>query len=263
LAVSVRKLLWLIVLVCGVLLAGAVSSAAPAGDARLSADRMRFDSRTGDFLAVGDVLIQTGGLTVRAPRGTGNAERREARFAEGIAASGDWQGDRIDLKAGSLSLYFAQTPTYTAEGNVKGDVGRLSIDADKLYMKGADLSAVGVRRLEDRESGVAFGAARVEGALSDGVLTVLTAKGNVWVRGRPGAKGETVDIWGETAVYSAERGSVVLSGNVRAVQKGRTLASRSLVYFPSDNRLEAVGDRSEGGAPARITIDMDREKSRK
>lgn len=256
-----RKIvLWLALLVCGV---SRAASADSVSDARLSADRMRFDSRTGDFLAVGSVIIQTGDLTVRAPRGTGNTDRKEAHFEEGIVASGDWRGDRIDLEAGSLSLYFAQTPTCIAEGNIKGDVGRLFIDADKLYMKGADISANGVRRLEDRESGVAFGAARVEGTLLDGVLTVLTAKGNVWVRGRPGAGGETVDIRGNTAVYSVERGSVVLSGNVRAVQKGRTLTSSSLVYFPSDNRLEAIGAQDEGGAPARITIDMNQERDRK
>jgi lipopolysaccharide assembly outer membrane protein LptD (OstA) len=236
-------------------------------EAQLSADRMRFDSQSGDFLATGNVTIQAGGLTVYAPRGTGNVKNQEVHFAEGIVASGDWQGEWIDLTAGSIALFFAQTPTYIAEGTVKGDIGKISIDADKFYMKGTDISALNVRRIEDREADIAFGAESVYGTLLEGMLTSLTAERGVWLRGRPNAVNETVDIRGNTAVYSAERGSVVLSGNVRAVQKGRVLTSQSLVYFPGDNRIDAIGGvdlKGNGGAsPARITIDLNQEKERR
>ena len=50
--------------------------------ATLSANRMRFDSQTGDFLADGNVTITAGGLNVVAPRGTGNVERREVLFEQ-------------------------------------------------------------------------------------------------------------------------------------------------------------------------------------
>jgi lipopolysaccharide export system protein LptA len=234
-------------------------------EAQLSADRMRFDSRSGDFLATGRVVIRAGGLTVHASRGTGNIATKEVHFEEGIAASGDWRGDPVDLTAGSISLYFAQTPTYIADGGVKGSVGDLFVDADKFYMKGPDIAAKGVRRLENRALDIAFGAESLHGVISDGVLTALTAEKNVWLRGRPGADGETADIRGDTAVYSVERGSVVLSGNVRAVQKGRTLTSESIVYFPANNRIEAIGGVVREGAsmdarPARITIDLQQEE---
>jgi lipopolysaccharide export system protein LptA len=76
-----------------------------------------------------------------------------------------------------------------------------------------------------------------------------------------------MDIHGDAAVYSVERGSVVLSGNVRAVQKSRVLTAQSLVYFPSDNRIEAIGgfapgDAKRGAVPVRITIDLNAESSR-
>jgi lipopolysaccharide assembly outer membrane protein LptD (OstA) len=236
-------------------------------EAQLSADRMRFDSRSGDFLAVGNVVIQADGLTVYASRGTGNVETKEVHFTEGIAASGDWRGDEVNLAAGSISLYFAQTPTYIAEGGVKGNVGNVFVDADKFYMKGSDISAKGVRRLEDRAQDVAFGAESLQGVILDGELTTLNAQGKVWLRGRPNAGGEMVDIRGSTAVYSVERGSVVLSGNVRATQKGRTLTSQSIVYFPANNRLEAIGGIAGDGEnmntnPARITIDLTQEERR-
>jgi hypothetical protein len=189
------------------------------------------------------------------------------RLTEGITASGDWRGDRVDLTAGSISLYFAQTPTYIAEGGVKGNVGSIFIDADKFYMTGSDISARGVRRLENRALDVAFGAQSLQGVLLDGELRTLTARDKVWLRGRPNAEGGMVDIRGDTAVYSVERGSVVLSGNVRATQKGRTLTSQSIVYFPATNRLEAIGGVGREGTktnakPARITIDLHREEQR-
>jgi lipopolysaccharide assembly outer membrane protein LptD (OstA) len=236
-------------------------------EAQLSADRMRFDFQSGDFLATGNVTIQADGLTVYAPRGTGNVKDKIIRFEEGIITSGDWQGEWIDLTAGSIELFFAQTPTYIAEGAVKGDIGKISVDADKFYMKGEDISALNVRRLEDREADIAFGAESVQGTLQEGVLTSLTAERNVWLKGRPNAANETVDIRGDTAVYSVERGSIVLNGNVKAVQKGRVLTSQSLVYFPGDNRIDAIGGvdlTGSGGAnPARITIDLNQEKQRR
>jgi lipopolysaccharide export system protein LptA len=230
-------------------------------DAQITADRMRFDSQSGDFLASGNVVIQAGGLTAHAPKGTGNIQNKEVHFTEGVLVSGDWQGDWVDLSSRAASLFFAQTPTYIAEGNVKGEFGKIWIDADKLYMKGDDIAALNVRRLEDREKDVVFGAEDVKGTLQKGVLSSMTAKRSVWLRGRPNSAGDAVDIRGDTAVYSVERGSVVISGGVKAIQKGRTLTSRSIVYFPNSNRVEAMGGISEGqGAPARITIDMGQEK---
>ena len=229
-------------------------------EAQLSANRMRFDSKTGDFLATGNVVIRADGLNVFAPRGTGNVQRKEVLFSEGVVASGDWQGEWIDLTAGSLSLFLGRNASYSAENGVKGAVGKITVDADSLSMQGSDLSAVNVRRLEDLEMDIAFGADDVKGTLENGVLTALTAKTKVWLQGRPNSSGEMVDIRGGSAVYSVERGSVVISGNVRAIQKGRTLTSPSVVYFPKLNRVEAIGSASGGRAV--ISIDLRQENRR-
>ena len=255
-----------IVLLSIFLLTAGVGTAVELPDeARLSADRMRFDSKSGDFLATGNVVIKADGMTVHAPRGTGNVQRKEVHFTEGIVASGDWQGDWVDFKAGSITLLFGDQLLYIADKGVKGDIGKITVDADKLSMKGTELNAVNVRRLEDREAGIAFGADDIQGTLEDGILKTLTAKNKVWLRGRPNQGGEMVDIRGDTAVYSVERGSVVLSGNVKAVQKGRTLTSQSIVYFPANNRVEAIGGITGGGKTispdrATITIDLKQEK---
>ena len=91
--------------------AGALDAENFPDKASLSANRMRFDSKTGDFLAAGNVVIKADGLTVSSPRGIGNTQRREVLFDEGVTASGDWQGDRIDLQAGSMELFFGEPPS--------------------------------------------------------------------------------------------------------------------------------------------------------
>ena len=246
--------------------------------ATLSANRMRFDSNTGDFLADGNVTIVAGDLTVAAPRGTGNVERQEVFFDEGITASGKWMGDAVDIRAGKLALSFANSPTCRFQGGVKGGVGAMRLDADRLTLIGlGGLAGTGTgdgrtkfwlvkaRSLEDRTKGMAFGADSVECVLRGGELHTLTAKTGVWLRGRPKKGEEPVSLKGNQALYSLDRGSVVLSGNVSAVQGGRTLKSDSIVYFPDQNRVEALGGvaRRNGtvnAERAEISIDLSREK---
>ena len=250
--------------------------------ATLSANRMRFDAQTGDFLADGNVTITAGELNVNAPVGSGNVDRREINFDEGITASGKWMGDKVDLKAGKLLLTFADVPTCRFQNGVKGGVGTMRLDADRLTLTGAGgitdptpqdrqtkFWLTKARSLEDTSRGLSFGADSVEGVIREGELYDLTAKKGVWLKGKPKAKGDSVSIQGDNALYSLERGSVVLSGHVVAVQGGRTLKSDSVVYFPDQNRVEALGGltrKTDTGAVsadrAEITIDLSRERKK-
>ena len=269
-----------IILSCVVFAAEAFALDASLPDkATLSANRMRFDAYTGDFLADGDVNIQAGEFNVKAPIGTGNVERREVNFDKGITASGKWQGDNVDLKAGKLLLSFANVPTCKFQNGVKGGIGSMRIDADRLTVSGfggvnepsggdrqTKFWVVKVRNLEDRSQGMSFGADTVEGVMKYGELQEMTAKKGVWLRGKPKNKGDSVSLKGDHALYSLARGSVVVSGHVVAVQGGRTLRSDSVVYFPEQNRVEALGGvtRNKDGKTtterAEITIDLTRER---
>ena len=249
--------------------------------ATLSANRMRYDAQTGDFLADGNVTIKAGDLRVNAPVSSGNIDRREIHFDKGITASGRWMGDKISLKAGKMVLSFANVPTCKFQGGVKGGFGTMTLDADNLTITGAGgLSAPRpgdrqtkfwlntVRNLEDTSRGLSFGANSVEGIVRGGNLYDMTAKKNVWLKGRQKGKADPVSLKGDNALYSLERGSVVLSGHVVAVQGGRTLKSDSVVYFPEQNRVEALGGltrKTKAGAVsadrAEITIDLARERN--
>ncbi len=250
--------------------------------ATLSANRMRFDAQTGDFLADGNVIITAGELTVNAPTGSGNVDRREVHFDNGITASGKWMGDKVNIKAGKLLLSFADIPTCKFQNGVKGGVGTMKLDADRLTLTGmggisdpqpgdrqTKFWLAKARNLEDTSRGMSFGADSVEGVIRGGDLYDLTAKKSVWLKGRPKSSGDPVSLKGDNALYSLERGSVVVSGHVVAVQGGRTLKSDSIVYFPAQNRVEALGGltrKSQTGAVsadrAEITIDLTRERKK-
>ena len=248
--------------------------------ATLSANRMRYDAQTGDFVADGNVTIKAGDLRVNAPESSGNIDRKEIHFDRGITASGRWMGDKISLKAGRMVLSFANVPTCKFQGGVKGGFGTMNLDADNLTITGAgglSTPRAGdrqtkfwlntVRKLEDTARGLSFGANSVEGIVRGGRLYDMTAKKNVWLNGKQKGQADPVSIKGNNALYSLERGSVVLSGHVVAVQGGRTLKSDSVVYFPEQNRVEALGGltrKGKGGAVsadrAEITIDLARER---
>ena len=156
----------------------------------------------------------------------------------------------------------------------------MRLDADRLTLTGAGgltdptpkdrqtkFWLVNVRSLEDTSRGLSFGASSVEGVMRNGALYDFTAKKGVWLKGKPKAQGDAVSIKGDNALYSLARGSVVLSGHVVAVQGGRTLRSDAVVYFPEQNRIEAIGGynrRSKSGGVssdrAEITIDLSRER---
>lgn len=247
--------------------------------ATLAANRMRFDAETGDFLADGDVTITAGELQVNAPTGTGNIDTKLINFDNGITASGKWQGDKVDIKAGKLSFSFGDVPVCRFQNRVKGGVGTMYLDADRLTLTGmggvstptrkdvqTKFSVVKARSVEDRSKGLTFGADSVEGVLRAGDLYDMTAKKNVWLKGKPKAQEDPISLKGDNAIYSLTRGSVVVSGHVVAVQGGRTLRSDSLVYFPDQNRVEALGGltKTSGGGTtagrAEITIDLSRER---
>ena len=261
----------------------AIDESAMPDQATLSANRMRFDAETGDFLAEGNVIITAGELKVTAPEGSGNVDKREVNFDKGINASGKWYGDKISLKAGSLFLSFLEIPSCKFQGRVIGSMGTMKLDADRLTITGlggidtpsgrdrqTKFWIVKAHNLEDTSRGLSFGADSIEGVLKGGELHELTAKKGVWIKGRPKANGDPVSLKGDNALYSITRGSIVVSGHVVAVQGGRTLRSDSVVYFPDQNRVEALGGltrKNETGTVnserAEITIDLTRERKPK
>ena len=250
--------------------------------ATLAANRMRFDSKTGDFLADGNVEIVAGDLKIIAPKGSGNVNKKLINFDEGINASGKWQGNKLNLQSGKLNLNLSDIPACKFLNGVKGAYGSMKLDADRLTITGAGGIAkptkadaqtkfwlVNARNLQDTSRGITFTAGSIEGIVRNGNLYSMTAKNGIYLRGKPKNNGAAVTLKGDNALYSLQRGSVVVSGHVVANQGGRTLKSDSIVYFPDQNRVEALGkvthkkDGTISTSRAEITIDLTKENINK
>ncbi len=170
----------------------------------------------------------------------------------------------VDLKRGADFLlagtvrWVVQTEDYSAHDKVFAHFGNYEIEAQSVVRKGQDILAEKVSRYQDlvsgnrisgdefkgfieRKSGPAQNAKNKKG-VSDVVgeeVTEMTVKGNVviWVR-----EGERpTRVRGDNAVYSKERGTIVVSGNAVAEQTGRVVRAGSLVLHLDSNRIEAMG----------------------
>ena len=211
-----------------------------AEDLQLTSEKMRYDSETGAFAAEENVKVVRGTLTATSNNADGNMNEQKFRMIGSVHVFGTWAEEKVDMKGEVLAGEFADPQGYSFEGNVKGSWGPRTIDADRIGMKGDRFFGSNVRRYEDSREGYLLRCNSLEGTLSNGEVEDFTAVGSVYFLSRP-AKGEPTEIRGQRAVYSKSRGSLVISGNVTAMQAARSLKSDTIVYFPQQNRVEASG----------------------
>ena len=218
-----------------------------------TSDTMRYDFKAGHFYAEGNVTIKGDDLTIIATHANGDINGRTFNLSGNITISGMWNGDNVGLSAMSATAEIRERPIYTLESGISGSVGKIIIDCDYFKMEGDDFLAKNVNRLQDGKSGVIFSADNVTGKIKEGELEQAEANGNIIIFGPPNNSGGIVELRGKKAIYSIERGTIVISGGVTAKQNKRTLSAESIVYIPAVNRIEA-----QGGRP-RIIVDIDDE----
>jgi lipopolysaccharide export system protein LptA len=222
-----------------------------------SSDTMQYDFQAGRFYAEGNVTIKGRDITIVATMANGDINSKAFNLSGNITIDGTWNGDNIRLSAMSATAEISEKPTYTLESGIYGSLGKLAIDCDYLKIVGDDLLAKKVHKLQDQKTGVTFSAENVKGKIDNGELTQAEAEGNIIIKGSPNKSGGVVELKGRKAIYSVERGTIVVTGGVIAKQNKRTLTADSIVFIPAINRIEAVG--TQGGRP-RITVDIDDEK---
>ena len=219
-----------------------------------TSDTMRYDFQAGHFYAEGNVTIKGNDLTIVATQANGDINGRTFNLSGNITISGMWNSDDVSLSAMSATAEIREQPIYTLESGIIGSVGKITIDCDYFKMNGDDFLAKNVNRLQDRKSGVIFTADNVTGKIKEGELSQAEANGNIIIFGSPNKSGGIVELRGKKAIYSIDRGTIVVSGGVTAKQNKRTLSAETVVYIPAANRIEA-----QGGRP-RITVDIDDER---
>jgi len=80
----------------------------------------------------------------------------------------------------------------------------------------------------------------VKGKIKDELIDEMWERGNVVIVHEP-KDGERTNITGEQDHYIRDKGVLVVSGNAKAVQEGKTIEAESLVYYVEDRHIEALG----------------------
>ncbi|MDI9371246.1 MAG: LPS export ABC transporter periplasmic protein LptC [Synergistaceae bacterium] len=211
-----------------------------AQEVKMTADSMEYDSASGYFTASGGVTIAREGLTATAAKAEGNMNEGRVDLIGDVRISGEWEGESIDVKGQVFTGYLVAPTGFTLKGTVSGEWGNRSIEAQELEVRGDKFSVTGLARYTDSSEGYSFSCRDAEGLLKDGSITEFTGKGAFRLLSSPGM-GALTEIRGDRAIYSKARGTIVVHGNVTAVQDGRSLASDSLVFFTGKGRIEATG----------------------
>ena len=222
-----------------------------------TSDKMQYDFKAGRFYAEGNVTIKGNDITIVATQANGDANNKSFNLSGNITINGIWNSDDVKLSAMSATAEFSVPVVYTLENGISGSLGKIAVDCEFLRMVGDDILAKRVHKLQDLKTGVTFSADNITGKMDSGELAQATAEGNIVIKGAPNKSGGVVELKGKKAVYSLERGTIVVSGGVSAKQNKRTFSAESIIFIPATNRIEAQG---KPGERPRITVDIDDEK---
>ncbi|WP_286933934.1 MULTISPECIES: LptA/OstA family protein [Aminobacterium] len=209
-------------------------------EARITAENMSYDSKTGAFVAEKNVRIERVELLITAPRGDGNLKSRKITLSGGVHIGGKWEQEPVDLSCISLDGDLSPDGEYILREEVSGYFGTRSIDADELNMSKIAFSSKKVRKFEDSQQKIFVSAESVKGTIKEGQTTDINASGNVVII-FTGTDGQKTRITGSTATYSKAQDSLRVRGNAVALQLDRALRAEEILYSPGTGKMEASG----------------------
>ncbi len=212
-----------------------------AEELRLSSERMRYESESGNFWADEDVKVTRGTLSATAKRAEGNMFSKTFTLLGSVHVFGSWMNEKVDMKGDKLFGQFTANRRYFMEGGVKGVWGTRDVDTDRLEMDGDKFSSRALRRYADTAEGYVLSCSTLDGTLKDGVIETFTALGDVHVVSTPKDGNRPTDLTGDKAVYSRAKGQIVVTGNVTVLQEGRLLKAQTMIYYPAQSKVEATG----------------------
>lgn len=246
----------------------------------VSADDIRYNINTGEARAVGNVKMTRDGAVLTGDEAEGNMNKQTLTVRGNVKGnfpkekitlssnSATWTGDKTKKTDGTveamgsvvlthgendkLTAGWVQwepgTNNYSARGNVDSIIENKILQADVATRKGNKFWAREVRRYEDIVQRFALSAKSVEGSFAtDGktgkeILHEMTADKNV-VMDYKDNEGLTTRVTGDKAVYSKDRGTIVVSGNTQATRSdGKTVTADTMVVHDDTRVIEAKGN---------------------
>jgi len=212
-----------------------------AGEMKLNSDTMEYDPDEGKIYASGNVKFSRDQLDVFAQEAEGRVDGSFAMFRGNVRGEGELNGEEVDFTCDILDGGFNEPAFYGLKGNVDARIGSKHIIAEIVTLSGSEIEAEKIEHFRDEESGITASGRTMEGTLKDDVIEDMIINDNVRII-LEGNHGTDTIVTGERAVYSRERGTLVVTGSAKAVQKDRTITADSLVVFPETERIEASGE---------------------
>lgn len=251
----------------------------------LRADTMDYDTETGEFKAEGHVKLAREGVTIESSHGAANVQTRKARLWESVHAYGKHNGEKLNATCVQLDADFnVPGGDYLMSGNVVAVFGDRLLRSSTARLTGRAFSADAVEHFEDTSRNIVLKCDTLTGDYDASGLRVADGVGAVYVthddkdkhselwcasfnysresdrltgnddaRLRVSQKADSrkvTDIRCDTLIYEIKAGMVTATGNARAVQNGRRVSAKTLVYYPDTGKLEAKGKPS-------ITFDVE------
>ena len=258
---------------------------------QLTADVMDYDIETGDFSASGNVKITREQLTLTSQKGTANSNTMKARVTGDVHAFGVHEGSPLDAKCDVFETDFsAPDGDYAMSGNVNASFGTRILRSDTAHLVGKKFGAEKVTHFEDTAQNVVLSCDTLVGDYDDLGIANATGTGkvhaiqkdeektsNLWCEKlvysraadtvtatgsskmhviQKNASVKETTITSDKLVYSVSGDTVTATGNTRAVQDGRNIVAKTIIYHPDTGKVEAHGT-------PKITVDLAADKRQK
>lgn len=261
----VPKAFSLVLVLC---LVTALAFPSAAQEMTLQADSLDYDPARGTVRAAGNVTLTRDGVVLVAPHGEGavgggefhlwgkvsgvwkergmDLKADDVTFRDGGAGRLEARGNAVlvaggdRLQADLLSWSLGGESAYSASGNVQGAFGERTFRAASFERQGAEITVREVAEMVDPVLRGSLSASLIRGKLEGSEPESLEASGGVTMKMDRGSDGP-VKVTGQKALYSRARGTLVVSGSARAVQKDRIISADSIVLHLKSGRIEALG----------------------
>lgn len=218
-----------------------VVSISSAEGVKLTADQMYFDTKTSLLEGTGNVVLQRGDLKVTSDRCEGDYKGNIARMWKNVHGYGDWNGQEVDFSCEEFKADLNSPETFSMTGSLKGRFGSRTLECREAVMSGEKFVAEKVSKFEEKTEGVSLSCSRIKGFVTEKALSEFIAEGKVKLNVINKKDSTVTRITGGKAIYSKERGSIIVSGGAVAVQRGRRVTAKNVVFYPATNKIEAKG----------------------
>lgn len=258
--------------VLAVMLTGIQCAVGADSKASLSADNINYNVSTKKAHAEGNVVITRNDATIWGDKADGSIDssfqvtgnvrgkfiKRNVTLTAGriswtagtskssgfIEASSSVRitHDKNDKLSADYVRWQIDTGDYRARGRVDSTYKQYALQCAEASSSKNSFWASNVTKFENREKRYTLSSGKINGRTVNGAITEVIAENDLVLDYADNENLKT-HVTGSKAVYSKDRGTIVISGNARAVRTdGKTVAADTLVVHEDARTIDAVGN---------------------